>query len=115
AANRRLARMLCGDLETTTQQERHDLARQVHFGVFNRVALAMSAVILRRLGRRPPCQVIASGSGEVLVPAVLSSTLFKVRMEDCPIISLGKQLDPNSSEAACAVAVAVLCKESLPT
>jgi probable H4MPT-linked C1 transfer pathway protein len=115
AANRRLARTLCGDLETTTQQERHDLARQVHFGVFNRVAMAVSAVILRQLGRHPPRLVIASGSGEFLVPAVLSSTLFKVPMKDCPILSLRKQLDSHSSAAACAVAVATLCKESLST
>jgi hypothetical protein len=59
--------------------------------------------------------VIASGSGEFLVPGVLASILFKVPTKDCPLVSLRKQFDPNSSAAACAVAVAMLCKESLPT
>jgi probable H4MPT-linked C1 transfer pathway protein len=112
AAARRLARAMCGDLETTTPQQRRLLAKDVDFKVLGRIALAADQVI-RRLPA-PPRTVIASGSGECLVRPVLHSPLFKVPMKDCPIVSLTRESGPAGSTAACALAVAVLLQEALP-
>jgi probable H4MPT-linked C1 transfer pathway protein len=110
AANRRLARMLGGDLETTTVRECRGLAEDVFAKMAHQIALAANEVIERL--PEPPRAVIASGSGEYLVPVALSSILFEVK--DCPIISLQKEVGPGGSTAACALAVAILCKEALP-
>jgi probable H4MPT-linked C1 transfer pathway protein len=109
AANRRLARMLGGDLETVSADECRELAREVHFKVVGRIALAVEDVV-KRLGGQPRA-VVAAGSGEFLVPAVLRSPLFMGAMKDCPFISLDKE--SGASAEACAMAVAALRKEAL--
>jgi probable H4MPT-linked C1 transfer pathway protein len=109
AANRRLSRMLGGDLETTPQRECDQLAREIHSKVVGQIALAVNKVAERLPA--PARTVIASGSGEFLIRNVLSSILFKMPMTDCQIISLGKELGEPNSDAACAHAVAVLCEE----
>ena len=111
AAGRRLARALCADLETTTPGQRRDLAKEAHFKMIAQIAMAADRVIRRLPG--PPRLVIASGSGEFLIPAVLPSALFEVPLTDCPLLSFGKEFGAASSETACACAVAALCKEAL--
>jgi probable H4MPT-linked C1 transfer pathway protein len=111
AANRRLARMLGGDQETTTQGECVDLAQEIHFQVVNRIADAARDVI-ERLPAAPRL-VIASGTGEFLMPGVLASRLFKAPVKDCPVFSLREKCGVSASAAACALAVAILCQEWL--
>jgi probable H4MPT-linked C1 transfer pathway protein len=109
AANRRLSRMLSGDLETTTQRECDDLAREISFKVSGQIALAAEQVCKRLPG--PLRAVIASGSGECLVRDVRAFSLFPPTAKDCEFISLTKELGDAGSSAACAYAVAVLCQE----
>jgi probable H4MPT-linked C1 transfer pathway protein len=103
AAWRRLARMLCADLETCTHEERLALARQAHDRLVERIATAIRTVAKRLPG--PVEQVIAAGSGAFLVPAVLEGIV--------PAVSLRfySDLAPEMSVVACAHAVAVLCQE----
>jgi probable H4MPT-linked C1 transfer pathway protein len=112
AAGRRLARMMCGDLETTTPRQRRELAEEVNFKLLGQIALAADRVIQRLPAS--PRQVIACGSGECLVRGVLSSRLFKVPMANCPIFSFDRESGPGSSAVACALAVAILLRDSLP-
>ncbi len=109
AATRRLARMLGGDLETISVEDCRRLAQDVHAKVVGQIARAASQVIERLPG--PPRVVVASGSAEFLVPIVLKSPLLDVRQKDCPVLSLQKET--GGSAEACAVAVALLCKEEM--
>jgi probable H4MPT-linked C1 transfer pathway protein len=105
-AHARLARMLCGDLETTTEQERLDLAREVRWRLMMRLAFAIEAVA-RRLPQMPG-RVILSGSGEFLAREAL------YRQEAIPpgdLVSLANSANPAVSTAGCAHAVAMLCLE----
>lgn len=102
-AHARLARMVCADMETTTEEERVQLAREVRGrqlfllgDAFKTVAGTLPA---------PPGAVILSGSGEFLARA-----LFTERTE-IRITSLAEHLGPALSEAACAHAVAILAAE----
>jgi probable H4MPT-linked C1 transfer pathway protein len=109
AANRRLSRMLGGDLETTTQRECDELACEINFKVAGQISLAAEQVCKRLAG--PLQAVIASGSGECLVRGVRQFSLFPPTAKDCQLISLTKELGDAGSTAACAYAVAVLCQE----
>jgi probable H4MPT-linked C1 transfer pathway protein len=108
-ANRRLSRMLGGDLETTTQRECDDLAREVQFKVIGQIALAASEVCKRLPG--PPRALLVSGSGECLARSARGSSLFPPVAEGCALVSLTQELGEAGSSAACAYAVAVLCQE----
>jgi hypothetical protein len=57
----------------------------------------------------PPAAILASGSGEFLAPVVLGQQEV---FPSCPLLSLAQKLGPNVSMAACAHAVAVLCREA---
>lgn len=108
-ANRRLARMLCGDLETTTARECKELAQELNFRLCTQIARGVEAVLKRLPGGRPT--IMASGSGEFLVPGVLASPLLPARREEWEVVSLGERLGRGLSTAACAHALAVLCQE----
>jgi len=105
-AQARLARMLCGDLETTTEEERIQLARDVHFRLVARLARAVGQVARRLPG--PPYRVAISGSGEFLARQVLR---FQDAFPPPSLVSMTSHLGQEVSAAACAFAVAVLCTE----
>jgi probable H4MPT-linked C1 transfer pathway protein len=108
AAHRRLARMLCADLESSTQRECEDLARMANLRLVYSIASAAQHVAERLPG--PVRTVIAAGSGEFIVPMVLAYDTIN-KLCDAPPISLEEQLGEGTSASACASAVAVLCSE----
>lgn len=108
-ASRRLARMVCADLETTTAQERHALAERIDSLLADRIGRAATEVLARSPER--PQTILTSGSGEFLVPRLLRSPAWPPRARDLPVISLRERMGPAISAAACAHAVAQLCLE----
>lgn len=101
ASHRRLARMLCADLETSSAEERLDLARFAH----ENMMADLTGWLLRRESA-PPC-VVVSGEGEFLAREALQ----RVWDEVPTIVSLTQRLGPEVSKAACAYAVAALYAE----
>jgi probable H4MPT-linked C1 transfer pathway protein len=108
AAHRRLARMLCADLESSTQRECEELAALANLRLVYAIASAAQQVAKRLPG--PVKTVIASGSGDFIVPMVLRCDLAG-KLCDAPPISLEEQLGEGTSASACATAVAALCAE----
>lgn len=102
-AQARLARMLCADLETSTETQRLHLARDVRSRQVRLLQDALNTVIGTLAAS--PQGVILSGAGEFL-----ARSLF-VRPTELRILSLAEMLGPGLSEAACAYAVAVLAAE----
>jgi probable H4MPT-linked C1 transfer pathway protein len=107
AAGARLARMLCADLETSTEDERRKLAE---FALLRQVYLLTSAIesVVKKMSG-PPQTVVVSGSGEFLAPVVLAE---QKAIPPCRVVSLARELGPDLSGAACAFAVAVLAREA---
>ncbi len=103
ASWRRLARMRCADLETSTPEERAALAHLAHERLLGQVAGGVRQVVAHLSG--PVEQVVASGSGAFLVPEVLSRSGLSARITDY------SDLAPGMAAVACAHAVAVLCQE----
>jgi (4-(4-[2-(gamma-L-glutamylamino)ethyl]phenoxymethyl)furan-2-yl)methanamine synthase len=103
-AHSRLARMLCADLETSTAEERLDLATRTAARQVDMIAAAMIHTSGRLSG--PPATVILSGSGEHVATKALAATGWAAR-----IVSLREELGEAVSAAACACAVAVLLAE----
>jgi probable H4MPT-linked C1 transfer pathway protein len=108
AAHRRLARMMCADLETSTHSECEKLASILNLRLVTAIAMTIGSVIKRLPG--PPCAVISSGSGEFLLPMV-NGCPVGMNLSNAPVVSLAQRLGPAISAAACAHAVAVLCAE----
>src|SRR5262249_52139922 len=66
AAHRRLARMTCSDLESSTHDEREELANILNLRLVSGIALAAGVVAK---GLPSPCRaMIGGGSGEFLIP-----------------------------------------------
>jgi hypothetical protein len=108
-ANRRLARMLCGDLETTTPRECQALASEINYRFCIQIAQAIQAVKQALHGEVQT--IVTSGSGEFLVSGVLTSAEFPLSFVEENIVSLRTLLGPMISAAACAYALARLCQE----
>ncbi len=106
-AEARIARMLCADLESSTADERHDLAERAASRQLTIVREALTQVAGR--SARPVETVIVSGSGEFLAERAAR------KFSDTPpqVVSLSQELGPAISEAACAYAVAVLAAEAV--
>jgi probable H4MPT-linked C1 transfer pathway protein len=110
AAEARLARMLCADLETSTATQRRKLAERA---LLRQTMLLHSAVkhVAGKLAQ-PLQTVLLSGSGERLAELALRDPLDS---RGAPLagklVSLGRELGPKSSAAACAHALAVLAVE----
>jgi (4-(4-[2-(gamma-L-glutamylamino)ethyl]phenoxymethyl)furan-2-yl)methanamine synthase len=106
AAEARLARMLCADLETSTQGQRVQLAE---CGAARQRALINRAldVALRGLPS-PPHTLILAGEGEFLAEQV---TRQRLDFAGAPRVSLSRELGDTISRSACAHAVAVLAAE----
>jgi len=111
AAEARLARMLCADLETSTAAERRQLALRI----CQRQARTVRQAIERVAERLPGSieTVVLSGSGEFLARAALElPNVISTRLAANPrVVSLTEQLGVKTAEAACAYALAVLASE----
>jgi uncharacterized hydantoinase/oxoprolinase family protein len=102
--------MLCGDAETCTPAETRQLAERVLLKQVCQVSSAIQQVAKMLPG--PPQTILAAGSGEFLMPVVLSGrNPFPLDMPPGRAVSLAQQLGPEISQAACAHAVAVLAAE----
>ena len=103
AAHDRLARMLCADRETSSEDERLELARLAASRQRQFIRHGLERV-LDDLEEVPSCVVLA-GEGEFLAREILHECLPAATM-----ISLSQALGPEVSRAACAHAVAVLAE-----
>ncbi|MFO0879394.1 MAG: hydantoinase/oxoprolinase family protein [Gemmataceae bacterium] len=101
AAELRLARMCCADLDSTSRAERQSLAQEYLDRFVDELVSA-----IQRLGSDAG-QVLTSGSGEFLLPTLL----HQAGLGDLPLISLADHLGSAASEAACAHAIACLLAE----
>jgi probable H4MPT-linked C1 transfer pathway protein len=105
AAEARLARMLCADLETSTAEERREIADRAA----ERQRQLLRGGLARILSRVPaPQTIVLAGEGEFLAADVLRSL---PKLSTASVISLNQVLGPANSQAACAHAVAVLAVE----
>ncbi len=106
AAEARIARMLCADLETSTADERRHLVELVLSNHTMLLGIAFYRAV-RRMSARPQT-VLLAGEGEFL-------TLLALKAQDdippCRVVSLSRELGPDISRAACAYAVAMLAAE----
>ncbi len=105
-AELRLARMLCGDLETTTLEERYGLARMAM-----QVQTTMLCMAIQDVARHLPAlpqTVLFAGEGEFIIRLALEK---QKQIPPCRVVSLGRELGPAISRAACAYAVAMLAAE----
>ena len=105
-AEARLARMLCADVETSTAEERRGLAKLVLHNQTMQLGYAINEVA-QRLPALPQT-VLFSGEGEFLIRLALER---QKRIPPCRVVSLGRELGPAISRAACAYAVAMLAAE----
>jgi probable H4MPT-linked C1 transfer pathway protein len=106
AAEARLARMLCADLETSTADERRRLAERVLL----RQVMALEFAFKTVAARLPalPQTVLLAGVGEFLAKATLE---HQKDIPPCHAVVLSTTLGPAISRAACAYAVAMLAAE----
>jgi probable H4MPT-linked C1 transfer pathway protein len=112
AAQARLARMLCADLESSTEEERRNLALRVCNRQMMLIREGMERLACRLPG--PIGTVILAGSGEFLARAALEMPAGSGSRlpASLPIVSLAEKLGPVTSAAACAYALAVLASEA---
>lgn len=106
AAEARIARMLCADLETSTADERRRLAERVLL----RQVMALEFAFKSVASRLPalPQTVLLAGEGEFLARAALE---HQKDIPPCQAVVLSDALAPAISRAACAYAVAMLAAE----
>jgi probable H4MPT-linked C1 transfer pathway protein len=104
-AEARVARMIGADPETSTADERREVAEQVVLRQVTHIGGAIEGVAGSL--PRPPETIITCGTGEFLAELALKKTV-----PSCPIVSLRRQLGPEVSKAACAYALAVLAAEA---
>jgi probable H4MPT-linked C1 transfer pathway protein len=106
AAEIRIARMFCADLETSTVEERRGYAESILQHQVTMLCRAFNAVA-QRLPSSPQTIVLA-GEGEFLVRLALKA---QESVLPCQVVSLGKELGEGISRSACAYALAVLATE----
>jgi probable H4MPT-linked C1 transfer pathway protein len=104
AARDRLARMICADRETFSEEDAAGAAEAVARGQLSRLGVAARNV-LRRLPATPETIVI-SGQGEFLARRLCQRLQVSAK-----IVSLADELGKNASQAAPAHALAVLARE----
>jgi probable H4MPT-linked C1 transfer pathway protein len=103
AAERRLARMLGADLETSTAGERHGLAQVIVDMQGRLITAALRRVVVRQ--RDLPSRIILAGEGEFLARLAVDRAGLSAASK---LVSVGSELGAGLSRAACAYAVAVL-------
>jgi probable H4MPT-linked C1 transfer pathway protein len=106
AAEVRIARMFCADLETSTVEERGRYAESILQYQVTMLGRAFNDVV-QRLPASPQTIVLA-GEGEFLSRITLKA---QASIPACRVVSLGKELGEEISRAACAYAVAILAAE----
>lgn len=102
-AHARLARVFCGDLESSSEHERFVLAREARRHQVRHLTRA-----LQRVGRclpSAPAAAVLAGSGEFLARAAVQGKPWQV-------LSLADSFGETVSAAACAYAAAVLAREN---
>ncbi len=105
AARDRLARQICADRETFSEEEARAAAEAIGRAQLAKIAVAMSQVIGRMPA--PPETVVISGRGEFLARRALE------RMKsNAKIVSLDEELGPMLSRCATAHALAFLAGEA---
>lgn len=107
AAEVRIARMLCADLETSTAQERCNFAENAANLQMGILGDAFS-IVTRRLPALPQT-ILFAGEGEFLIRLALKN---QRKLPPCPVVSLSRELGTEISRAACAYAVAMLGAET---
>ncbi len=105
AAHARMARMLCADLETSTEEQRRRLAEAVLKAQSSKIDWALT-LALREFP--PPHTALLTGEGAFLARRVLARVEWGRR---CREVDLERGLGREISKAACAFAVAVLVSE----
>lgn len=105
-AHARLARMLCADLETSTEAQRLALAEEAVREQSRRIAQGLGRVVGRLPG--PPRTVVLAGEGAFLAERVVREAPWA---RECRVVRLREMLGAAVSQAACAYAVAVLVGE----
>jgi probable H4MPT-linked C1 transfer pathway protein len=108
-AEARIARMLCADLETSTEDERQQLARRAADRQRELLERGLRQVLSRLPG--PLQTVVLAGEGEFLALDSLGA-LRDLSAE--AVVSLNHELGSARSQAACAHAVMVLATENCP-
>jgi probable H4MPT-linked C1 transfer pathway protein len=110
AAEARLARMLCADLETTTPEDRRSIAHVVLMRQTHRVHSGIKRVS-EKLNPFPEV-VILAGEGEFLATVALTDPIPPHKpLPFKRVISLNRELGAAVSKAACAHALTVLASE----
>jgi probable H4MPT-linked C1 transfer pathway protein len=105
-AEARIARMVCADVDSTTDKERRWLADSVLES-----QTMMLGVAFHRVARRLPAlpqTVLFAGEGEFLIRLALQS---QQDIPPCRVVALSRELGPEISQTACAYAVAILAAE----
>ncbi|MGH7172091.1 MAG: hydantoinase/oxoprolinase family protein [Gemmataceae bacterium] len=106
AAETRIARMLCADLETSTADERRTYAENI-LGHQMMVLGSSFKCVASRLPALPQT-ILFAGEGEFLIRLTLKG---QQNIPPCRVVALSRELDPEISRAACAYAVAMLAME----
>jgi probable H4MPT-linked C1 transfer pathway protein len=106
AAHARLARMLCADLETSTEEERYDLALGARQNQGAQIADAIELVA--KAMPKIPRTVLSAGSGEFIAAESVGHCFSLAPVK---VVSLGTRLSPARSEAGPAHALAILATE----
>jgi probable H4MPT-linked C1 transfer pathway protein len=106
AAEARIARMLCADLETSTADQRRKLAERVQLRQVYALASAFQSVASRLPAL--PQTILLAGEGEFLAKITLEN---QKDIPPCRAVVLSDELGPTISRAACAYAVAMLAAE----
>jgi probable H4MPT-linked C1 transfer pathway protein len=106
AAHARLARMLCADLETSTEKERRELAIRAMQRQVSQIATSLELVV--QTMPSTPRSLIIAGSGEFLVQQILDR---QQALASPRLIALSSVLGVEASKAACAYALAGLAGE----
>jgi (4-(4-[2-(gamma-L-glutamylamino)ethyl]phenoxymethyl)furan-2-yl)methanamine synthase len=106
AAEKRVARMLCADLETSSANERRKLIERVLMRQVMMLGSSFKSVALRLPSL--PQTVLLAGEGEFLAKIALQE---QQDIPPCKAVLFSAELGPEMSRAACAYAVAVLAKE----
>lgn len=104
AARDRLARAICADRETFSDDDAQAAAAAIARTQLSKLAIAMQGV-LRRLPQ-PPGTIVTGGQGEFLAGRLIEKLGLNVA-----IVSLAETLGPNLSRVAPAHALAVLARE----
>src|SRR5262249_53971884 len=108
-SQRRLARMVCSDVEEFGEAGVVEMAEQILYAFRKRIIQRLEIVRPPREPGAPDVGFLLTGSGEFLLAEIINW----LRLPTRPVISLAAQLGPAVAEAFPAYAAAVLLAERL--